>query len=898
MSASNVADKTMPDIEPGMTSDGQARSAWGTTSALVAILLLIWVAAIAIRGAVFPLQLFDLPLPWERPRNFATEAMAAFAAAIVALTFLVAGVTRAVRPRLSLVSPLVVASAILVLVAAITGALLSVFVVILLMVAAGLVGQAVVRATIEAETPPLVLGPIAVALGLGLFGFVFLGLGAFSAFGAVSVILTVMVLTGLAVVIDRDELVRAASRFRHRQPPIPTWFETIVFALATGTVTFALLTALVPEMQTDATREHLPIAREIWQSGTVAVFEPLRVSRDPVQGHLLYAAAFGFGGPTAATLVHTAVGLISICGIGALGNMILGRTAGIASAAIFATMPIVLWEMGHTFLDLYPVLYAATAACCILLWQRHGNVRWLLLAGALTGFGFVAKVTMAWSTVGLLGGVLLAGRRAGQWRERIVASIVFALGNLVIAPWLLRGLILNGTLPGLSYMQSLLARISPDLANAIKQATPTPPPFVLDSSAQETTQAYLASRGLGHSIPDLLLAPWSITFHADQLQFPIIGRGEIGIALLMLLPLALIGPRTRPTALLAISAIVAFLIWFSTPYQIVRHLLPTLGLLSVLAGIGVAATIARASSPPSRVLAAVVRIGLVLALVVVPFLLLPSSRASLPTEYVLGRESAASYLSRVVPSAQVLQASSDLLPPDTPVAYIGGVWEGPQLYTEARLVYIVPDLLGASPDEIIGNLERLDLRYLIWNRRDATDQDWRSPALSSPFLEEHARILAGSDDAYLLEIVPDGVEPWGSRSPGDLLRDPEFASVRKGSGPWIASERATVKNGQITLRRRATLSQDAAVQGGTPYLLTAYGACADPGDQVVLGLQWFGSDGAEVAAYSERVLPGTEPNDQFIWRKAPNAATRVVVSVAATGSASCDLSRIALHQAQ
>jgi len=136
----------------------------------------------------------------------------------------------------------------------------------------------------------------------------------------------------------------------------------------------------------------------------------------------------------------------------------------------------------------------------------------------------------------------------------------------------------------------------------------------------------------------------------------------------------------------------------------------------------------------------------------VPFLLLPSSRAIVPTDYVLGRESAAAYLARAVPSAHVLQASSELIPPDTPVAYIGGVWEGPQLYSEARLFYVVPSLLGDTPYAIVSNLDLLDLRYLIWNRRDATDDDWRAPALSSPFLEEHARILAGGDDAYIDSI--------------------------------------------------------------------------------------------------------------------------------------------------
>ena len=60
-------------------------------------------------------------------------------------------------------------------------------------------------------------------------------------------------------------------------------------------------------------RQHLPLAREIWQTGAAPRFEFLVVSDLPVAVHVLYAVAYGLGDMTAAKLVHTLVGLLGHC---------------------------------------------------------------------------------------------------------------------------------------------------------------------------------------------------------------------------------------------------------------------------------------------------------------------------------------------------------------------------------------------------------------------------------------------------------------------------------------------------------------------------------------------------------------------------------------------------------
>ena len=50
--------------------------------------------------------------------------------------------------------------------------------------------------------------------------------------------------------------------------PLPlSWLETVLVGLTVGLVAYAVLAAFTPEVHSDAVRQHLPLAREIWQTG-------------------------------------------------------------------------------------------------------------------------------------------------------------------------------------------------------------------------------------------------------------------------------------------------------------------------------------------------------------------------------------------------------------------------------------------------------------------------------------------------------------------------------------------------------------------------------------------------------------------------------------------------------
>ena len=165
--------------------------------------------------------------------------------------------------------------------------------------------------------------------------------------------------------------------------------------------------------------------------------------------------------------------------------------------------------------------------------------------------------------------------------------------------------------------------------------------------------------------------PWLLTFDINQLRYTTLTISPIGIAPLLLLPLALLGPRTRATALLAVTAVVSYVGWWVTPLQVVRHLLPTLAVVAVLVGVGVASAVTGAAAGPRRPLVVAAGAGLLVGLFAGLLLFLPEKKVGISLDRLTGRETAAEYVAREIPSAAILAATNDTLPPDTLVGYVG-----------------------------------------------------------------------------------------------------------------------------------------------------------------------------------------------------------------------------------
>jgi hypothetical protein len=865
------------------------------------VALLLWMSVVTVRAIPLVLRTFDIDIPAfaDTLPNYATLPMLWGAALVYLVCLLAALITRRLRPA-STVGVTITVGAICFLTAAIaTSTFGSVLVTLVMFCFAWLVGDIVVTRFLSSVVSAMAQVVVAIALGLGALGLLLLALVTLGRLSVTTILAAGVVILAVAIVIHRERLWADLQRNFARPPAIPTWWETIILGLLVGLIAFALLASLVPEDQSDAIRQHLPIAREIWQTGAAPEFIPLGASRAPIEAHLFFTVAYGFGGVAAAKLVHTFVGLTAVAGIAAIGWLCSGRVAAYAGAAIFATMPIVLWEFGHAYTDLFPVLFTVAAALCVLSWQRDGATGWLICAGVLAASGFAAKLTMLWMIAALGAALFLVGRSPWRWRERLLALASYGVGTVVIVPWLARSYGITGTLPGFSNVIEQLRLIVPQLqVPAMPSTAPAPglaaPVNEFAVNASSSTLYGRTPFDMRRTPLDLVVIPWQVTFHGEVYHSQ--GAGDIGVAQLMLLPLSVFSPRTRATAFLAVTAVLSYVAWWLTP-QITRHLLPTLAISAALIGCGMANLVAAEGSRAWRFLGWAAQVGLILACVAAPFLYLPNWKTTLPVDLFLGRETAAEYVTDDITSAGALLAAGDRLPADAPVGYFG-MWEGPQIYTESRLFYLAGQPLGATVDEVLHNLDRLGIRYLVWNRAETRPEDWRSTVLSTDFLRDHARILVGVRNAYVFQILPVSDQPWGQQLSQNLLKDPGLDRVGR-DDVWTTEGKVKSDKGVVSLKPRTAMSQRVPAQAGQAYLLVARGACENDGEEVRLSLHWFDAQGKELGEERDVVLPGTEPSDQFIWRRAPSAIASVsaeVVTVRSDTEGICRFDDVNLYE--
>jgi 4-amino-4-deoxy-L-arabinose transferase-like glycosyltransferase len=853
---------------------------------VVSLALLLWMVVVAILGAGLALRAFGLPVGGEAQRSHATPQAIVAALLIVTVCVGTALLTRAFQPSSTLVATFAVAGVVLFAGAVGTGAVGSLLLVVALFALAWLLGGALLPRQPLPAAMPLVRLPIAIALGSGMIGLYLLGLAMFGALNTATVVGGAAALLVLVLLLERQQVGDDLQRLCSWQPAPPTVLETVVVSIALGLVAYASLAAFVPEVHSDAVRHHVPIAREIWQTGAAPEFPPMWTSRSPIHAHMLYAAAYGFGGIPAAKLVHTLTGLVALLGIAGIGWLVMPssgmkRIAAVTGAAVFAAMPLVLWELGMALVDLFPVMFAVTAALCVLLWQRDGPIEWLAVAGALAGFGFAAKMTMGLMIVALGLAILLVGRGPWQWRDRLLAGVAFGLGTLLMLPWIARSYAITGTIPGLSLLAASASGSAP------------------------VSTSDLPDFGIGRSPLALLRIPWELTFAGDR--FHQAGGGDVGILLLMTLPLALFAPRTRATAFLALTAALSYLGWVFTA-QLTRYLLPTLAIAAALAGIGVASAVAATPAFPLRHLTWAAPTGVVLGLIAAPLLFLPSPKFRLlpMIDVVAGDIAASAFVDATIPAAAALRAASVMLPPDTPVGYIGK-WEVAQLYTEARQRYFGDDTLGTTPESVLHNLdqlgdtpeavlaslERLGIAYVIWSREDTPPQAWDSTLLSSAFLRDHTRVLAADRGGYLLEIVPNGGN-WGVVPDRNLLQDQGLDDVGD-DGVWSTAGETRVRRGVVVLRARGAITQEAPVSAGSPYLLVTSVECSEPDQRAQLTLTWLDAHQATLETSPETVIPGTKKSTQFLWHIAPRRATSVAVELSAATGANCEFDEAALY---
>lgn len=834
------------------------------------------------------------------PEPAITFAIAALA--IYSVVFVTIVLSRIFRPNLTAVIAFLVPVAIFALAVAASGAMHPALAACAIFATSWTAGDLVLR-LFKVPTTRNLLGEAAIriSLGLGCLGTAILILGSFNGISLAPIVM-MMLLVNLAWVVSTWPI-SGGTLSRNlpselRAPPL-SWFESILLALSAAFFVFAALAALTPGTiltASDSVRQHLPLAREIWQNHALLVFPGIEPGSASVLGASLNAVAFGLGGAPATGIFQVLVSFGCIIAIAGLGVTLAGRLAGIAGAAIFSAMPLVLWLSGHVYPDLLAVLFICSAAQCAINWQRDGRYSWLIISGAFAGFSLATKQISAVVVVALFIGLVIAARPGATVVDRLRAGLCISLACLIaIVPWFIRSTILTGTFPLLG---TILTQVSivPELGTISEAMAPDASPAAPLSNLAETF-----SGGVTRTLPGIIAGPWDLTFHGAFSNWQSVRHGEFGILLLMFLPLVLVNLCSRGTVLIAITACISFVGWVFT-IQVPRHLLPSLALLAVLAGISVA-NVSKGQLASLRLLPGrLAQVCAIAGLALTPLYFLPNITTGFPISVVTGATSPEDYVARVDPATEALRAATAQLPADTLVGYIGE-WLGAQSSTEVRLFYLgsyspnpghtLDSVVGDSPETILEYFAAWGIENFIWDRPDTRPQDVESTLLSGDFLLHYTTILGGDNGIYLFALHPSGVPDPTSGT--NLLQDPAFASLRKTGNVWNGSRRDLSESGVLQPRRQTPVSQRVAVEPGQQYLLVLEGSCDSVRNGTRVSLTWLDDNGRILSTTADDLPFGTRLNSALMWRVAPEEATAAEVSISTAAGAPCQVRKIGMY---
>ncbi|MGS2617371.1 ArnT family glycosyltransferase [Micromonospora sp. LZ34] len=129
-----------------------------------------------------------------------------------------------------------------------------------------------------------------------------------------------------------------------------------------------------------------------------------------------------------------------LCGVASVGVLYAtvrrwhGPAAGLIAGAVLALTPVATLMFRFNNPDALLVLLLVTAAYATVRAVESAGTRWLVLAGALVGFGFLTKMLQAFLVVPVFAGVYLLAAPTGGWR-RLRQVLLAGLGMVVAAGW-------------------------------------------------------------------------------------------------------------------------------------------------------------------------------------------------------------------------------------------------------------------------------------------------------------------------------------------------------------------------------------------------------------------------------------------------------------------------------
>lgn len=607
------------------------------------------------------------------------------------------------------------------------------------------------------------------------------------------------------------------------------------------------LWSLAPTIRFDALTYHLPVPIAYIQNHAMVDLGTFN-SYWAHYAEMLYTYAMLLLGQPLPGLLHLAAGFLTTAWILALGRRLAGIRVGLLAGLLFLSLPMVSYETGTVYVDLFVALFIiAMVASGVFWWQLREN-RWLVVVGSFAGIALGIKLTAAPLVLVfglfLISALFLRYRRFAPIAAGCLGLAVPAI--LLAAPWLVRDWLWTGN-PVYPFFNSLFP-----------------------------AQRVLGSSTVGFKKIDAafwirtIRLPWDLTFNIRTYYHESPGAALGALPFLALPWLYLWIPdyssrQRRWFATLTLGTIAAMVLLFNLN-SVARYQIPLYALFAIFAALNLESAWRLLSRTRIRRIAA----GLSLALLLVYVF---STRLALivrvtdfpqrfPVKLFLGMENDQAFLSRSLPVYDAFQYLNRNNAGQHKVLSIGNEFK---LYTDSQIngVILTPEayqLASRATDaaSLAARLAQDGYDYLLVNQAEVeySPASYNFPALNQDFYSHYTDLEFASHRVYLYRLYPNSLP--ASLQPENLLQNSGFeqADASGQAAGWTISghPRLDLSGGQahsglgaielhgpIPQASYSLISQQVPVEAGKAYTV-GYWARANTPVSLQLQIQWLDAD--------------------------------------------------------
>ncbi|HEX2981548.1 MAG TPA: glycosyltransferase family 39 protein [Anaerolineaceae bacterium] len=584
-------------------------------------------------------------------------------------------------------------------------------------------------------------------------------------------------------------------------------FRSLYLGLCLVLLIGPFLWSIAPSIRYDALTYHLfAPATFVAEHQIVQIPEALTITWAHY-AEMLYTFGLLLAGQPLPGLYHLLFGILTAVIVFVLGRRLVNRTTGLFASVIFLSTPIVSFETGTAYIDLFVACFSAAMVYCGVRWWQKEQRGWLIFAGIFAGLSLGVKLTsapiiVAFSVIFLL----LQIYRSRKVADGLMGVFSFAVPiAILLAPWLVRDWIWTGD-PIWPFGNLLKSKFLISEGTSGNSPTPgsTDPGFFL-KFLQYPWMLVVNSKKYYHEAPGAILGalpllgfPWLVVtkrIFSKDIRFITVGL------------FVLVGLGTA--------------IFMFTPVQLARYLSPMYPLLAIIAGVNSEGVRRVILNQKARVVLSVLAISLAAGYLFSTRLALTIKTMDFPQrnpyKYFLGLEDRDEFLRNYLPVYPVFQYLDHDGDGSHLVLSIGNEY---RLYTKSLIdeVWGSPlahEIVTSAKDEteLAQKMSDRGYDYILVNEPEMNYRadKYLYPVLSRAFFDHYTQLVFVNNGIYLYRFIKEGVQTTSLSD--NLLENSGFETL-EGTEPvhWTIDGLVTVEKlpehihqGETSVRLQGTI---------------------------------------------------------------------------------------------